>query len=95
MKNVVDGVNNMDKIEQISKTVVETTHHFYCDNCSTYLGVSQEYDDGYYEKFGEFELKIHLPDGWYESQKCLCEVCKQEYLEDVRDSLRTLGFIKR
>ena len=85
----------MQQVEHITKTIVEKTHHFYCDMCNTYLGSSQEYDDGYYEQYGEFNLNFYTPDGWYESDRCLCDVCRQEYLEDVKTCLKDLGFIKR
>lgn len=85
----------MQELEQVTKTVVKTTHHFYCDMCHTYLGSSQEYDDGYYAELGKFDLSFCLPDSWYESNKCLCDACKQEYLEDIYESLKTLGFVKR
>ena len=49
---------------------------------------------GRYKQYGEFNLNFYTLDGWYESDRCLCDVCRQEYLEDVKTCLKDLGFIK-
>ena len=63
----------MEKLETRTCTIEETTHHFYCDDCNKYLGKTEEYDDGWYPELGEFGLKMHLPSGWYEVNKCFCD----------------------
>ena len=45
-------------------------------------------------KIGEFELKIHLPDGWYKVEKCFCEACKEKYLSKLQNVLNELDFEK-
>ncbi len=82
----------------MEKTTYETTiteeaiHHFYCDNCSVYIGSSEEYDDGYYEELGEFELRFYTPRGWYKLEKCFCHKCASEFLDKMYATLEELGF---
>lgn len=85
----------MEKLETKTCTREETTHHFYCDDCNKYLGKTEEYDDGWYPELGEFELKFYLPSGWYEVNKCLCDECRQEFLQKVEKTLVELGFEKQ
>lgn len=84
----------MEKIETIIREEEHHEHYFYCDDCDQYLGVREEYSDGYYPKVGEFELKIYLPDGWYKVEKCFCEECKDKYLSKLQNALKDLGFEK-
>lgn len=84
----------MHKIEQISKTIIQDIHHFYCDDCGKHLGSSQEYDDGWYEELGEFELKMRLPQGCYILKKCLCDECKEKYPVKLQSILEDIGFKK-
>ena len=84
----------MEKIEKVIRKREEYNHRFYCDNCDKYLGVTEEYDDGYYPKLGEFELSFYLPDGWYKVEKCFCEECRKNYLEKLINNLKELGFKK-
>ena len=85
----------MEKNEVITHTVENVIHNFYCDDCNKYLGKSQEYDDGYYAKFGEFELKIYMPNGWYSVKKCLCDTCRDNYVKKVEHAITELGFKKQ
>ena len=71
--------------------VEETKYEFYCDECNKYLGTSYEYDDGWYDRIGEFELKLYV-NGWLHVEKCLCAKCKYEFTEKVRKSLFDIGF---
>lgn len=82
----------MEKVETKIIATEEITHRFYCDKCGRYLGYSHEYDDGYYEQFGEFELKCYTPRGWYRLEKCLCSSCKQEFLKAFYTTLEGIGF---
>lgn len=66
-------------------------HSFYCDECGKYLGTSKEYDDGWYKKFGEFELRVYVND-WYHINKCLCENCENKFVSKVRAALKDMGF---
>lgn len=83
----------MEKIKETVKEVKDTEHFFYCDECGKYLGSSKEYDDGWYQKLGEFELKIYI-DNWYRLKKCLCDDCKYRILENLKIDLGVLGFKK-
>lgn len=85
----------MEKLETRTCTREETTHHFYCDDCNKYLGKTEEYDDGWYPEIGEFELKFYLHSGWYEVNKCLCDECRQKFLQKVEKTLVKLGFEKQ
>ena len=67
-------------------------HSFYCDDCDKYLGTSEEYDDGWYHKFGEFELKFYVSDKWYRIEKCLCDDCKKSFITNVKINLINMGF---
>lgn len=40
----------MDKPIEELQTVKFISHKFYCDDCGTYLGESDEYEDGWYEE---------------------------------------------
>ena len=82
----------MDKVEVKQHVVEDRIHHFYCDHCNDYLGETREYDEGWYPKLGEFELKIFLLDGWHTSKKCLCDECKIKYSRKVANVLQELGF---
>lgn len=83
----------MHKVENKTKTITTTTHHFYCDGCGEYLGSSEEYDDGYYNERGAFGLSFHLDPGWYHVSKTFCDKCEQNYLTDVKNALEKLGFV--
>ena len=81
----------MDNVEKTTRTIEEIKHNFYCDVCNKYLGSSTEYDDGYYVGFGDFELKFYI-DGWYRFEKCLCDDCKNDFLGNLKETLKTFGF---
>lgn len=82
----------MEKVETKTRQIEDRTHHFYCDNCGTHIGSSDEYEDGYYEELGEFELSWFTPDGWYKLKKCLCPSCRDELLADIYDAIEDIGF---
>ena len=82
----------MEKVEIEVIETEEVTHHFYCDDCGDYLGSSAEYDDGWYQELGEFELNIYMPRGWYRLNKCLCNDCKDKFLDKFYVSLEAIGF---
>lgn len=84
----------MEKIEVKIKTIEEATHYFYCDDCNKHLGETHEYEDGWYQNLGEFELKIYMPDGWYKINKCLCDDCRNKFLKEVEQKIIELGFKK-
>ena len=83
----------MEKTNYKSKTVKATEHSFYCDECNEYLGTTEEYDDGWYEALGDFELSFYIDD-WYRVKKCLCKDCANKYLSNLKNSLIILGFEK-
>lgn len=85
----------MEKIKEITKKVEKYEHSFYCDECDKYLGTSEEYDDGWYEKHGEFELKFYVNgNGWYRVEKCLCGDCIKKFINKVELNLINMGFVK-
>lgn len=82
-------------MEKTIKKIVEVediVHEFYCDECNKYLGTSYECDDGWYNRIGEFELKLYV-NGWLCVNKCLCDKCKYEFVEKIRKSLFDIGFV--
>lgn len=82
----------MENTEKIIKESYK--HSFYCDKCNKYLGTSEEYDDGWYQKFGEFSLAFYVEDEWYEIYKCLCDYCKDEFVDNLKSVLKNIGFEK-
>jgi hypothetical protein len=82
----------MEKVATQIKKVEERTHLFYCDVCGVSLGCTTEYSDGYYPTIGDFELQWYTPKGWYEIHKCLCDNCKNQYLDFIYASLEAAGF---
>ena len=82
----------MEKVETKIVQKESNRHHFYCDNCGHYLGNTFEYDDGYYEELGEFEMKMYTPRGWYKIEKCFCNKCAEDFLNKVYASLEAAEF---
>ena len=83
----------MEKAKEIIREIKTYEHSFYCDECNKYLGTSQEYDDGWYEDIGEFELKFYI-DSWYCINKCLCDDCRKSFIENLKVTLKNIGFEK-
>jgi hypothetical protein len=82
----------MEKATAKEITTVQITHSFYCDECGEHLGDSIECDDGYYDKFGEFEQKICVDRKWYAVKKNLCEEHKKQFVDKTISALMLLGF---
>ncbi len=83
----------MEKHINVKKIMNIDEVEFYCDDCGKFLGKSEEYDDGYYEKLGEFEVKFNF-NGWYKLEKHLCDECKEKETKKIEKSLKELGFVK-
>lgn len=84
----------MEKVEYIEQAVETAEHSFYCDECNKYLGTIKEYDDGWYETLGEFELSFYIDGYWYEVKKCLCHDCANNFLSNLKNSLKDMRFKK-
>ena len=84
----------MEKTKEVIKEIKQYEHSFYCDECNKYLGTSQEYDDGWYERYGEFELDVYIDNSWYRLKKCLCDDCRKSVLTNVKINLINMGFKK-
>lgn len=84
----------MEREEVIVYEAELVKHHFYCDECGEYLGVSKEYDDGWYKELGELELKFYI-DHWYIVKKCLCGNCAAKFIENLKATLKNFGFEKK
>ena len=82
----------MEKVEIKTRQIEDRTHHFYCDDCGTHIGSSCEYDDGWYQELGVFELHWLTPNGWYKLEKCLCNDCHDKFLTKVCSGLEAAGF---
>ena len=70
----------------------ERTHHFKCDLCQIDLGQSTEYEDGYYEEYGEYHRAFCLDGHWFNLNMCLCETCANKKDKQIVDALLNLGF---
>lgn len=81
----------MDQVESKQITKTEITHKFYCDNCNKFLGSSIEYDDGYYDSYGEYNQEFILHGiGHFYISCCLCDKCKDSYNNDLKSQLITV-----
>ena len=80
----------MEKCIEKEVTRTEYEHEFYCDKCNKYLGKSQEYEDGYYLKIGEVDIKLYdlVLSGNF------CDDCKKELGTQIREALIKIGFKK-
>lgn len=83
----------MEKVKYTERIVESAEHSFYCDECGEYLGTSEECDDGWYKRLGEFELSFYVND-WYRVKKCLCNNCADNFLTNLQNSLKNMGFKK-
>lgn len=68
-------------------------HTFFCDGCGKELGSSVEYDDGYYENYGEYEQKFYI-NGWYTIRANYCEECAKKKNQEIVSALEAIGFFK-
>lgn len=84
----------MEKTIKEVVEAIEIKHEFYCDECNQYLGTSYECDDGWYNRVGDFELKLCV-NGWLHVNKCLCAKCKYEFTEKIRKTLFDIGFVAK
>lgn len=86
----------MHKTRTAKYEVEETIHQFYCDVCDEFLGESQEYEDGYYEKHGEYEIKFYMEPTktWYHLKKCLCKTCRDKFNTRLTTQIEEMGFKK-
>ena len=77
----------------VERTYIANEHEFYCDKCGKYLGTSTEYEDGYYEEIGEFNLQLHVSN-WYGLHKHFCDDCRKEFVNNLIKVLTDMGFEK-
>lgn len=74
-----------------SETIISTkrTHIFKCDHCNADLGTSIEYDDGYYEEYGQrniLDVLRTLINTLPEPKKdiYLCNDCYEKFFEEFK-----------
>lgn len=82
----------MEQIENISITITETKHKFYCDKCEAFLMESTETEDGSYAKplcimCNLDSSKQYCIEGYY------CDNCREEKISELHDKLIELGFV--
>lgn len=82
----------MEKTEITIQTIEKHTHYFYCDSCNKYLGKAEEYEDGWYATLGKFELKFYVSNKWYRLNKCFCDECKNNFIDNMKSILQNIGF---
>ena len=85
----------MEKVEEKIVEEKRKIHKFYCDKCGEYLGVIEEYDDGYYEELGSFAERIVVNGTPYYCTGHLCSKCKEEHYKELSNLLETIGFVKK
>jgi hypothetical protein len=84
----------MEKITTTTETITKNVHEFYCDECESLIGTSEEYPNGGYERLGVYELNVLTPNGLFKYyNKCLCDTCKENFPIKVFTSLEELGFV--
>ena len=89
-------------MERIDDNFIRTNrpvHRQYCDECGQCIGNSVEYEDGYYERYGEYELKVYVgcPEDhpykdWYHYNKQLCKKCQTIKTDRFLEILEKFGF---
>ena len=84
----------MIETEEVVVQNTKITHKFYCDNCKKYLGESTEYDDGYYDSYGDFKYSFFIDGNWYTKHNHYCKDCTKIEKEKLISSLKELGFTK-
>ena len=85
----------MEKITERDIIVKKRTIHFYCDCCNAEIGVSEEFDDGYYEEFGEISTMIvtrfdnnpHVRN----ISGNLCDNCAEKFLKELDESINKIA----
>lgn len=81
----------MTKETTIPSTILQVT--YYCDNCEKELDTKYENDDGYIpESKYEVETSYYFHNKWYKFKKCLCPECRNEFITNVENTLKQLGF---
>ena len=70
----------------------QKVHQFFCDECGAELGVSTEYDDGYYAKFGEYNQQVQINGVWYKLHANYCPECAATKTNDIISAITNLGF---
>lgn len=84
----------MEKIETKKVEKEERKHKFYCDVCNKFLGESIEYEDGYYEEYGDIEHKIFIHRTNYIIKMNLCEECYQKKMNEIEEAIKKVGYVK-
>lgn len=82
-------------MEEIIKTPItkeKIEHRFTCDICGKEIGISTEYDDGYYENIGSYEQSIYVCGVWYKYKKTLCKSCQNVITSKMIMALKDIGF---
>ena len=82
----------MEKIETKKVEKEEIIHKFYCNMCNKFLGESTEYDDGYYEKYGEIREKIYINGNDYMLEMNLCPECYKKKINEISEALEKVGY---
>ena len=84
----------MEKITEITETITKNIHEFYCDECECFVGTSEEYPNGGYERLGTYELNVLTPDGLFKYyDKCLCATCMENFPAKVSQALEAIGLV--
>lgn len=82
----------MDKIIPIKRTITENKHQFFCDECGQFIGESYEYDDGYYQEFGNYTPDVEINHVGYSLGKLLCDKCEEKAERELLQAIKQLGY---
>ena len=82
----------MKKIEKQYMKKENIIHKFYCSECEKFLGESIEFEDGYYQEYGNCELAFFFNKTWYKYKNNLCERCRNVFYKCLEDELKLFGF---
>ena len=80
----------MHNVNEYQEVITKRTHNFQCDNCNKFLGSSEEYDDGYYETFGNRTIAINLDKKKLEFKACLCDECYNEFIRQFKNNIKPI-----
>lgn len=81
----------MEKSTDATKKII--VHEFYCDNCNAKIGETEEWDDGYYEVLGEFEIEARIDRSTeYRLSKQLCAECRNKLINKITEVFTKYDF---
>lgn len=81
-----------DKIIPIKRTITENKHQLFYDECGQFIGESYEYDDGYYQEFGNYTPDVEINHVGYSLGKLLCDKCEEKAERELLQAIKQLCY---